>query len=232
MTSLRTFLLLNIIIWKGITLNKRIYYIEYCYIKTLKLFYSYEIGGKEMKIINLHKNNKEYIKQAAELLVDGFKENWPNGWPTMEDALEEVYECLNNNRILRIAVDDNDLVLGWVGGISQYDGNVWELHPLVVRREYRKKGIGRKLVSDLEDRVREKGGITIQLGSDDENDMTSLSGVDLYDNLWDHIKNIKNFKNHPYEFYQKLGYKIIGVMPDANGFGKPDIYLGKRVRVK
>jgi len=32
-----------------------------------------------------------------------------------------------------------------------------------------------------------------------------------------------------YEFYQKLGFVIVGVMPDANSFGKPDIYLAKRV---
>ena len=25
------------------------------------------------------------------------------------------------------------------------------------------------------------------------------------------------------EFYQKAGYKIIGVIPDANGFGKSDM---------
>jgi len=32
-----------------------------------------------------------------------------------------------------------------------------------------------------------------------------------------------------YEFYQKLGFVIVGVMPDANSVGKPDIYLAKRV---
>lgn len=182
-----------------------------------------------MQIKTLQKEDEKYILQAAQLLVDGFKGNWPHAWPDLEAALEEVYECLSADRICRIAVDENDNVLGWIGGISQYDGNVWELHPLVVDINHRKKGIGKLLVNDLEEQVRERGGITIQLGSDDENNMTSLSNVNLYDNLLDRIRDIKNLKGHPYEFYMNLGFKIIGVMPDANGLGKPDIYLGKRV---
>jgi aminoglycoside 6'-N-acetyltransferase I len=59
--------------------------------------------------------------------------------------------------------------------------------------------------------------------------MTSLANVDLYENLWEQIRNIRNLKGHPFEFYQKLGYIITGVMPDANGRGKPDIYMSKRV---
>ncbi|SCG82427.1 aminoglycoside N(6')-acetyltransferase [Proteiniborus sp. DW1] len=182
-----------------------------------------------MKIKTLQKEDDKYIQQAAQLLVEGFKENWPNAWPDLGAALEEVNECLSEDRICRIAVDENDNVLGWIGAISQYDGNVWELHPIVVDINHRRKGIGRLLVKDLEEQVRQRGGITIQAGSDDENNMTSLSNVDLYDNLLDRIRDIKNFKGHPYEFYLKLGFKIIGVMPDANGLGKPDIYLGKRV---
>jgi aminoglycoside 6'-N-acetyltransferase I len=41
---------------------------------------------------------------------------------------------------------------------------------------------------------------------------------------------MKNLRGHPYGFYQKLGFSIVGVMPDANGFGKPDIYMAKRCR--
>ena len=59
--------------------------------------------------------------------------------------------------------------------------------------------------------------------------MTTLAGVDLYRNVFEHITNIKNLRGHPYEFYQKLGFVIVGVMPDANGLGKPDIYMAKRV---
>jgi aminoglycoside 6'-N-acetyltransferase I len=81
----------------------------------------------------------------------------------------------------------------------------------------------------LEEQVRQRGGLTIWLGTDDEDDQTSLSGVNLYPNVWEHLTKIRNLRDHPFEFYQKLGFVIVGVMPDANGRGKPDIYMAKRV---
>ncbi len=77
--------------------------------------------------------------------------------------------------------------------------------------------------------MRDQGGITIYLGTDDEDNMTSLSNTDLYPNVVEHIAHIRNLRRHPYEFYQKLGYVIVGVIPDANGMGKPDIIMAKRV---
>jgi aminoglycoside 6'-N-acetyltransferase I len=161
--------------------------------------------------------------------VDGFKDNAPAAWPDRDAVLREVKESLAEGRISRVAVDEAGNILGWIGGVAEYDGHVWELHPLVVRRDCRRQGIGRALVADFEAQVRMRGGYTIRVGADDENNQTSLGGVDLYPNVLEHLARIKNLRGHPYEFYQKLGFVIVGVMPDANGFGKPDVYLAKRV---
>lgn len=181
-----------------------------------------------MQIIDLRPDNKETVHQVAALLVKSFKERAPNAWPDM-DALKEVQESFGADRISRVAIDEDGGALGWIGGIRKYRGNAWELHPLAVRPDCQGKGIGRALVNDLEDRVREKGGFTIWLGADDEDNTTTLAGVDLYPDVFQHIAKIRNLHRHPYEFYQKCGFVIVGVIPDANGPGKPDIFMAKRV---
>jgi aminoglycoside 6'-N-acetyltransferase I len=182
-----------------------------------------------MRIIDLDPSNTQMIQQAAALLVDGFKEHWPGSWPDMSSAMETLRELVIPGNISRAAVDEGG-VLGWVGAQSQYHGHVWELHPLVVDPLQQRKGIGRALVNDLEACVAARGGLTILLGSDDEDDMTSLAGVDLYADTWQQIARIRNLRAHPYTFYMKFGFAIVGVVPDANGLGKPDILMAKRVR--
>src|SRR6266513_4044163 len=182
-----------------------------------------------MHIVDLRSENESAIRQVAALFVEGFATNCPGSWPDLESAMEEVRESLAAGRISRVALDEDGTVLGWIGGINQYRGHVWELHPLVVRVSQQGKGIGRALVADLEARVKERGGLTITPGTDDVNYQTSLAGIDLFPNVWEHVAHIRNLKKHPYEFYQKQGYAIIGVMPDANGLGKPDILMAKSV---
>lgn len=182
-----------------------------------------------MKIVPLTISDEKLIQQAAQLLVDAFVEHWPGAWQTFEAGLEEVHEMLAADRIFQVAVNEAGDLLGVIGGIPEYEGQVWELHPLAVQPSMQGRGVGRALVENFEEQVRQRGGLTIMLGTDDEDDMTTLSNVDLYEDTWEKIRNIQNLKNHPYTFYQKMGYTIIGVMPDANGRGKPDIFMGKRV---
>jgi aminoglycoside 6'-N-acetyltransferase I len=182
-----------------------------------------------IRINTLSSNDDRLIQQAAQLLVDAFRVHWPDAWPTVEEGRKELEEMLEIKRICRIAVDERGDLLGIIGGIPSYDGNVWELHPLAVQPSLHGQGIGRALVEDLETQVRARGGLTITLGTDDEDGMTTLANTDLYENLWEQIRDIRNLKGHPFEFYQKMGYVISGVVPDANGPGKPDILMAKRV---
>lgn len=182
-----------------------------------------------MQIIDLRADNATHIEQVALMLVEAFRDHTPS-WPDLDAGREEVGESFGTNRISRVALDDAGAAIGWIGGISQYDGHVWELHPLVVRPDQQGQGIGRALVADLEQQVRARSGGTIWLGTDDEDGRTSLSGVDLYPHVWEHVTRIRNLGGHPYGFYEKQGFVIVGVLPDANGPGKPDIFMAKRVR--
>lgn len=175
-------------------------------------------------IVDLTPGQPELLEQAAVLL----HERMPEGWPTLELAREHLREMLDPARIVRAFVRGRQL-LGWVGGLEHYPEHVWELHPLVVRADHERRGVGRALVEDLEDRVRGLGIHTMFVGSDDELGLTSLAGIDLYPDVIAHLSRLENLNGHPIGFYQRLGYHVIGVMPDANGFGRPDIHLSKRL---
>jgi aminoglycoside 6'-N-acetyltransferase I len=182
-----------------------------------------------MHMDDLRPGDEERVRQVAAMLVAAFAEHYPDAWPDLASALAEVGESFAEGRISRVALEEDGRVVGWIGGIAEYDGLVWELHPLVVDPARQGRGVGRALVADFEERVRERGGLTITLGTDDEDGRTSLGGVDLFPNPLEHLRTIRNLRRHPFEFYAKLGYAITGVVPDANGPGKPDILMGKSV---
>lgn len=179
-----------------------------------------------MKIVDLVDQAEAVREQAAGLLVDHFAE--PGGWPTLELAREEVAQVLEGG--FARGMLDGDVLVGWIGGLPEYRGRVWELHPIVVRRESRLRGIGRALVAAFESEAIRRGALTVTLGTDDDAGMTSLAGVDLYDDVPRHIGELRDLgRGHPFLFYRKLGFVVTGVMPDANGRGLPDIYMSKRV---
>jgi aminoglycoside 6'-N-acetyltransferase I len=167
------------------------------------------------------------VAAMAALLVEGFASDWPDAFPDLDTARAAVLDVLAQG-VARAAVSTGEIV-GWIGGLPQYDGRVWELHPLVVAPARQGQGIGRALVRDLEASAFARGALTLVLGTDDETAMTSLSGVDLYDDLPGRLATVTARKRHPFVFYQKLGFVISGCVPDANGPGKPDILMAKRV---
>jgi hypothetical protein len=53
-------------------------------------------------------------------------------------------------------------------------------------------GIGRALLAAIENGARALGALTIYLGADDHNGSTSLGQKELFPNVLDHVKRIKN----------------------------------------
>jgi aminoglycoside 6'-N-acetyltransferase I len=183
----------------------------------------------DVRIVDLTRLDRERIEQTAAVLRDAF-EGRSESWQDLDSAREEVIESLAAERISRVALNSDNDVLGWIGSVPTYRGRVWEIHPLVVAKARRRHGIGTALVHDLERVVAARGGSTLWLGSDDENDETSLGGVDLYSDVPAALRDFRKIRgDHPGEFYLRLGFHIVGVLPDANGRGKPDIFFAKAV---
>jgi aminoglycoside 6'-N-acetyltransferase I len=181
----------------------------------------------QLTIEDLTSGDGGAIEEAARLLHAAFS---PLGvWTTMVEARHEVIESTSADRVSRVARSGDGAVIGWIGAIRQYDGLVWELHPIVVDEPHRRHGVGRALMLDLESILTARGALTLWAGSDDLAGETSLGGVDLYSALPKRLAAVHSWGGHPLPFYRRLGFHVIGVMPDANGPGRPDIFLAKRL---
>jgi aminoglycoside 6'-N-acetyltransferase I len=177
-------------------------------------------------ILELAGSDQPLLEQAAVLLAEHFEP--PQPWPSLESARAEVDRVLDQGFVLAAVLDSQ--LLGWIGGLPDYDGRVVELHPLVTDRRHRRQGIGRALVEALASEAGRRGALTITLGTDDLAGHTSLSGIDLYDDVTGHLAAARDHSGgHPMSFYRALGFVVTGVVPDANGRGRPDILMSRRI---
>jgi aminoglycoside 6'-N-acetyltransferase I len=182
------------------------------------------------KLVDLDLCSSDQRLQAAEVLLRAFQELAPEAWPDLETAVAEVNEARVRSCYARAALDHRSEVVGWIGALEVYDGHVWEIHPLAVHPNAQGCGIGSALMADLEEHARAKGVLTLYAGADDHIGATSLSGRDLYEALPASLDHVSARRPHPLDFYRGLGFSIVGVVPDANGPGRPDIFLAKSLR--
>lgn len=179
---------------------------------------------RDFQIEDLQADDRAAIDQIAALLMAAFP-----GWKeTSEETRDEVRESFEPGRLSLVA-RSGDEILGWIGAIPTYD-YAWELHPLAVSEGARGRGIGSALVTAVEERVRARGALTLYLGTDDDGPTpgTSAGGIDLYPDPLTHAATLEVIA-HPTAFYRRLGFVVVGLIPDANGPGKPDILMAKRI---
>lgn len=165
---------------------------------------------------------------AARVLRDALA-HVPSAYNAPGEAEAEVaLRCSDSDWLGHAALDGGRLV-GWIGAIRTYSHG-WELHPLVVAPDSQRRGIGSALMAALEARARSAGVLTLFLGSDDDYGGTNLFGRELWPGTASHIASAQaTARGHALAFYRRHGYEIVGLLPDVNGAGRPDIMLAKRL---
>ncbi len=178
-------------------------------------------------LIDLKEASEELRRDAGRVLIEALA-HVPSAWKTPEEAGEEIAAFVKLSTRCSIVACRGDKVLGWIGAIKE-SPHAWELHPLVVDPALQRTGLGTVLVFALERFAASKGVLTLWLGSDDDYGGTTLYGQDLYPDPLAPLLKLMPVNGHPFTFYQRLGYAVCGVIPDAAGPGRPDIMLAKRL---
>lgn len=171
--------------------------------------------------------NAQQRAKAADILMRALA-HVPSAYHTVEEATAEVAKLDEEDRLGFVALEGETLQ-GWIGAIQTYSHG-WELHPLVVDPECHGRGIGTLLIRTLEERARKDGVLTLYLGTDDDYGGTTLFGRELYPDPLTALPRIAPAgRGHPFFFYRKMGFVPVGVMPDVNGRGRPDLLMAKRL---
>jgi aminoglycoside 6'-N-acetyltransferase I len=178
-----------------------------------------------MRIIDFAELDTPGRAQAARILREALAHSGAYGAPGAAEA--EVAEMDEPERFGFAALAGETLA-GWIGAIRAYSHSL-ELHPLVVDPPRQGKGVGAALVAALEAKAVAEGALALHLGADDEFGGTSLAGVELFPDVLVRAAEVTASPRHPLGFYRRQGFEVVGLIPHANGFGKPDILLSKRL---
>jgi aminoglycoside 6'-N-acetyltransferase I len=165
---------------------------------------------------------------AARILREALA-HLPSAYNAPGEAEAEVALRCADRHWLGHAALEGDRLVGWIGAIRTYSHG-WEIHPLVVAPDRQRRGTGSALLAALEARARDEGVLTLFLGSDDDYGGTSLFGRDLWPNVVSRVAATEaTARGHALTFYRRHGYEIVGLLPDVNGSGRPDVMLAKRL---
>ena len=181
-----------------------------------------------MEIVDFRALTAVQHADAAGILRDALAK-LPSGYQGPGEAEAEVEQRRTQDEWLGFAALESGRLVGWIGAIKTYTHG-WEVHPLVVAPDRQRHGVGSALMAALEARARREGVLTLFLGSDDDYGGTTLFARDLWPDVPRHIDDVQaTGRGHALTFYRRHGYEIVGLLPDVNGAGRPDILMAKRL---
>jgi aminoglycoside 6'-N-acetyltransferase I len=178
------------------------------------------------EIIDLDTEDSILVEHLANITFEAFKENAPDWVPTIDLARNQVIAAGSRGKLGRVIMEQGEAA-GWIGLIK--GKRVWEIHPIAIAIQSQYCGLGHLLVEDVARIAKSAGALTLFAGTSDEVGTTNLFGVDLYVDPGQAIVNIKATGRNPFEFWENAGFTVVGLMPDAEGVGKPAIQLARRL---
>lgn len=181
-----------------------------------------------MNIVPIDPTNATLLDKLARLTYDSARSHNPAWLPTLQDATETLQDALAPGTLCRVLMD-GDVPIGWIAARPQGHG-VWELHPLLIAPAQQRRGHGRALVAEIERLALAEGARTMILSTADAVRATTLGGIDLFVNPLAALADIDVTDakaGHAYQFWVKVGYSLVGVLPDAEGPGIPSIQCAK-----
>ena len=129
--------------------------------------------------------NADHVAAVAELEKLCFHDPWSE---------KSIASELNNPLSLWLVALENDAVIGYIGSQTVLDES--DMMNVAVHPDYRRQGIGEKLVSALVDALKEKGShcLTLEVRASNEN------AISLYRKLdFQQIGLRKNYYHNPKE---------------------------------
>lgn len=149
-------------------------------------------------------------------------------FPTPDAALGELLEISQNDDAFTfIALNLAGEVCGLIGASAEASSLVAHVHPFAVDPPFQRRGVGRALLNALEAAAARRGFSTLILAMDDEAGLTSLAGRSLFPDPLAPMTRFIPPASHPSAFLRRLGFALTGVVPEAAGPGRPELWFAK-----
>jgi len=165
------------------------------------------------------------LRGVADLLVIAFPTIYAGN---VTQALADVVQFAPEDRSL-VARDSEGAPIGWVRMEHFKKQSSAEIKLVAVHPTRRRQGVGRTLVMASEERMRVIGCVTMLATVGDTRGRTNLYGMDVTEDAPRLLANFACHADHPAGFFLKIGYRLVGLLPDAYGPGKHDLTLARRI---